>query len=82
MNDEDNRSKLKTLLEKHSLTQARGASLICAQTQRPCSVRAIRSWLASPEKPSARSCPDWALKALINAIPVSAKSQDGNENHD
>lgn len=46
------------------MTQADGAALICERTKRPCSVRAVRSWLNDPDKPSSRSCPDWAVEIL------------------
>jgi len=64
----DNREAFQRLLAKHKLTQADSAALICKQTQRPCSVRAVRSWLNDPDKPSSRACPEWALSALINAL--------------
>lgn len=63
-----NREEFKQLLAVNGLTQADSASLICAQTQRPCSVRAVRSWINDPDKPSSRPCPDWALDALKNAL--------------
>lgn len=63
-----NREEFKRLLTENGITQADSAALICAQTQRPCSVRAVRSWLNDPDKPSSRPCPDWALEALTNAL--------------
>ena len=64
----DNRERFKALLEVHNISQARSAELLCIQTQRPCSVRAVRSWLAEPNKLSSRPCPDWAITALENAL--------------
>lgn len=65
------------LLQAHNLTQARSAELICQQTQRPCSVRTVRSWLNDPDKPSSRPCPDWAVQALQRALDgVDAPSND------
>ncbi|MFZ6774571.1 hypothetical protein ACO0LB_17850 [Undibacterium sp. SXout7W] len=75
MIDGNNRRKLQQLLDDHNLTQAQGAALICQQTERPCSVRAIRSWLNNPEKSSARTCPDWAILALEKAINVKENMQ-------
>ena len=63
-----NREEFHRLLVENNLTQADSAALICEQTQRPCSVRAVRSWLNDPDKPSSRPCPDWALAALKNAL--------------
>lgn len=64
----DNRDQLRQLLTDNDKTQAEGAALICGHTKRPCSVRAIRSWLNNPEAPSARKCPDWAIEALRDAL--------------
>ena len=63
-----NREAYQRLLAEYGITQAESAAMICEQTQRPCSVRTIRSWLNDPDKPSSRECPDWALAALTNAI--------------
>lgn len=64
----DNRTRYKTLLAEHELTQAESAALICSFTKRPCSGRTVRSWLNDPEKPSSYPCPDWAVEALADAI--------------
>lgn len=64
----ENRAKLRQILAEHNITQAESAMLICKQTQRPCSVRAIRSWVNDPDKPSSRGCPDWAIAALLKAL--------------
>jgi len=63
-----NRELFQQILVTYGITQAESAAMICEQTQRPCSVRAVRSWLNDPTKPSARACPDWAVTALKNAI--------------
>jgi hypothetical protein len=60
----NNREKYLTLLSQGGVTQVESASLIAEQTQRPCSPRTVRAWLAAPETPSARPCPDWAVEAL------------------
>jgi hypothetical protein len=71
----DNRARYQKLLDEHGLTQADSAALICEYTRRPCSVRAVRSWVNDPEKPSSRTCPDWAVDALEKAL--MAKAQPG-----
>jgi hypothetical protein len=60
----DNKDALVFLIFKARITQEEAARLIAQETKRPCSVRAVRSWLADPEKPSARPCPEWAVRAL------------------
>lgn len=70
----DNRTRYRNLLDKHELTQAESAALICSFTKRPCAVRTVRSWLNDPEKPSSYPCPDWAVAALEDAI----KERDKN----
>ncbi|WP_150609486.1 MULTISPECIES: hypothetical protein [Pandoraea] len=70
-----NRDRYRQLLIAHGLTQAESAVLICEQTQRPCSVRTVRSWLNDPDKASSRECPDWAVAALENAIARRRKQQ-------
>ncbi|RMN13963.1 hypothetical protein ALQ65_200124 [Pseudomonas syringae pv. coriandricola] len=64
----ENRDQLRQLLADHDKTQAEGAALICGHTKRPCSVRAVRSWLNDPKASSARKCPDWAIEALTEAL--------------
>ncbi len=71
-----NRELFQNILTKHRLTQADSAALICELTQRPCSVRAVRSWLNDPDKPSSRSCPDWAITALSDALKRRDHEQD------
>ncbi|MCF5901486.1 hypothetical protein [Aeromonas veronii] len=60
--------ELADLLTRYGMTQARAAEFICRGSDRPCSVRAVRAWLADPSKPSARPCPEWALIALRRAL--------------
>lgn len=59
-----NRDKYLLLLKQGSVTQVASADMIAEQTQRPCSPRTVRAWLAAPETPSSRPCPDWAVDAL------------------
>ncbi|PJM88722.1 hypothetical protein CV044_12985 [Achromobacter ruhlandii] len=65
------RDEFLALLKEHGITQAAAAAMICALTQRPCSVRAVRSWVNDPAKPSSRPCPDWAVAALARALSAS-----------
>lgn len=58
-----NQDKLRKLLKDAGVTQSQAAAYIAEETKRPCSVRAVRSWLAS-DVASARGCPDWAVEAL------------------
>jgi hypothetical protein len=65
-----NRAAFLTLLAGNGLTQARAATLISEYTRRPCSVRTVRSWVNDPDKPSSRTCPDWAVDALKEALKI------------
>lgn len=67
----DNREIFLALLSDNRLTQARAAALISEYTRRPCSVRAVRSWINDPQKPSSRTCPDWAVAALMEVLKSS-----------
>lgn len=64
----DNRERFAELLLTNGIKQVKSAKLIFAVTNRPCSDRAVRSWLADPKLPSARKCPDWAVEALEKAV--------------
>lgn len=64
----ENRERYLLLLKNNGITQVKSAELIAAVSGRPCSARAVRSWLNDPEKPSSSPCPDWALAALEKAI--------------
>jgi hypothetical protein len=66
-------NQLRVLLDQHNLTQAAAAEAIAKVTMRPCSQRTVRAWLASATLPSARPCPEWAVKALAKAL--SGKAQ-------
>ncbi len=67
----DNRTEFLAILADNRLTQAQAAYLICEYTRRPCSVRTVRSWVNDPDKPSSRTCPDWAVDALKEALKLS-----------
>lgn len=64
----DNRERFAQLLLTNGIKQVKSAELIFAITNRPCSDRAVRAWLADPQLPSARKCPDWAVAALEKAV--------------
>lgn len=68
-----NREKYLALLAGSGVTQVESANLIAEQTQRPCSARTVRAWLASPEAPSARPCPDWAVEVLERRLKKLGK---------
>lgn len=61
---EINRNRLRRWLEIAGMTQRELALLIETRTHRPCSERTVRAWLAEPELPSARPCPDWVPEIL------------------
>lgn len=61
---EANRARLAALMESGKLDTAAVAEILTAQTKRPCSRRTVQAWLSEPDKPSARSCPDWAVELL------------------
>ena len=65
MNNSDRFNKIRL---DNGLTQANCAAYICEYTNRPLSVRTVRSWLNDQNKPSSRPCPDWAIEALEKAI--------------
>ncbi|WP_341744678.1 hypothetical protein [Azonexus hydrophilus] len=60
----NNRDKLAALLKRANITRAEAAQYIAEETKRPCSWRAVQSWLADSALPSARECPDWAVTNL------------------
>lgn len=62
------RARFIHLLDAYEITQLRSAELIAAVTERPCSDRAVRSWINDPTKRSSSPCPVWALNALEKAI--------------
>lgn len=60
----DNQAKLQIIIAENGYTQLQVAQTLEARTGRPCSLRAVQAWLANPDLPSARACPDWAINAL------------------
>jgi len=73
----ENAEMLLTLIADANLTRLAAAKLIQQVTNRPCSWRAIQSWIADPALPSSRPCPPWAVKALRagieNGLSLSAE---------
>jgi hypothetical protein len=63
-----NRQTLKKLIEQAGITNSLAAEHIATETKRPCSARAIQSWLAKPSLSSARPCPAWAVNALESRL--------------
>jgi hypothetical protein len=69
-----NVAQFEELVSAAGITQLEAAEMIASQTDRPCSVRTVRSWLNDPAKPSWRPCPDWAVRALEKQINASKKA--------
>jgi hypothetical protein len=63
-----NQENLSALIERAGITRALAAQYIEDETKRPCSWRAIQSWLTDPALPSARNCPDWAVTNLESRL--------------
>ena len=62
-----NRAKLRNLCQTAG-SYLYAAQLIAKQTQRPLSVDSIKAWTCDPATKRARSCPDWAVKALERSL--------------
>ena len=63
-NMKTNQEKLAALIALAGITRAEAAQYIAEETKRPCSWRAVQSWLADSSLTSARDCPDWAVTNL------------------
>lgn len=61
------KKEFRGILEQYGITQKQAADLIAEETGQKVGVRKVRTWLADPETPSARNCPNWALTALKRA---------------
>ncbi len=70
-----NQQEFRAILATYNITQAQAAELITAETGQKVGTRKIRTWLAAPETPSSRSCPNWALTALKRSIQRLQKTQ-------
>ncbi len=70
-----NQKEFRAILATYNITQARAAELIATETGQKVGVRKVRTWLADPETPSSRSCPNWALTALKRVIDKSDSDQ-------
>jgi hypothetical protein len=69
-----NREKLKSLCQIAG-SYFYAAQLIAEQTQRLLSVDSIKAWGCDPATKRARSCPDWAVKALERSLKRSPKKR-------
>jgi len=49
------------------------AAIIQAETKRPLSVDAIKSWTCDPDTKRARTCPDWAVEVLETGLKKMRK---------
>lgn len=56
--------ELKHLMEQHTLNMRDVARIVCRETLKPVSMRAVRGWLASPEKGYSRPCPHSVVEAV------------------
>jgi len=54
-------------------SQSEAARLIAAQTMRPCSVEAVKSWTCGAKTSRARTCHDWAILALETRLKEMEK---------
>lgn len=76
-----NRQAFLALLEKHNVKQGQSAMIINAVTKRPCSERAVRSWINDPTKKSSRPCPSWAVEALKDGIAYMQQLLERRSRH-
>ncbi len=58
------REELQYLMEQHALNMKDVARIVCRETRKPVSMRAVRCWLAQPEKTFARPCPAEVVEAV------------------
>lgn len=63
-----NRERYLALLKEYGISQGQSAEILSQETQRPCSVRSVRTWLNEPQRTSSRPCPDWAVDVLARAL--------------
>lgn len=61
---QQNHKEFRDILSTYNITQVQAAELITMETGQKVGARKVRTWLADPEVPSSRSCPNWALTAL------------------
>jgi hypothetical protein len=59
-----NQSQLQAIIAKNGYTQLQVSQILEVRTGRPCRLRTVQAWLANPDLPSARACPDWAINTL------------------
>jgi len=66
-----NQVEFKEILKNNKLTQKKAAELLVEITERSCSERSIRAWLASPDIRSARPCPNWPVNILAKKFSAA-----------
>lgn len=59
-----NRDQLHAHKQRLGWTDQQIADYLAITTMRPCSIHAVRGWLAHPDRLYTRQCPDWAIKLL------------------
>ncbi len=62
------RDKLIALVDGSGMIVREVAQLIADESKRPCSWRAVMSWMADPSRPSARPCPEWVIPILEDGL--------------
>lgn len=58
------REELNRLMKEYELSKGDVCRIICEETHKSCSVRAVRSWLADPVKAYAKPCPEWVVDTI------------------
>ena len=59
-----NQGMLSQMMVRHRLNPVQVAEMLEVASNRPCRPRTVISWLTHRAKPSARNCPDWAIRNL------------------
>jgi hypothetical protein len=75
--DEANRRRMGLLISAHFRGDCDfAASILRKVTERKVSSRTIQAWLITPDKPSSRRCPTWAVKTLEEYVPNHKQELD------
>lgn len=64
----DNNKKLRRVITQNRLTQKKAAEIISKESGDKVAWRTVQSWLAEPDRISARRCPGWAIKMLESGV--------------
>lgn len=63
-------AQFKELIAATGLSQSKAADLISMRSNKVCSERDIRAWMALPGLKTSRPCPEWAIAALSHLAPA------------